>query len=112
MEGTDAQTGKRLAGIDHTRQSIVDILTTPKGSRVRLRTYGSDLFELTDKPMNASTRMDMIAAVATALDIWEPRFSLSTCDVRADSHGRVVLDLTGTYLPDGRPVRLDGIVVH
>lgn len=112
MEGTHAQTGKQLGGIDHMRQSIVDILTTPKGSRVRLRDYGSDLFSYIDKPMNASTRMDIIAAVATALDIWEPRFQLSACDVKADQNGRVTLDLTGNYLPDGRQVRLDGIVVN
>lgn len=30
MQGVNAKTGKRLAGNDHLRQSVIDILSTPK----------------------------------------------------------------------------------
>lgn len=112
MEGIDATTGKRLSGIDHLRQSIRDILTTPIGSRVMRREYGSRLYELIDAPMNRSTLMDLYAATADALERWEPRFKLMKVQATAAEPGRVVLDLTGEYLPDGQTITLDGIVVQ
>lgn len=112
MQGTSATTGKALAGIDHLRQSIRDILTTPLGSRVMRRDYGSRLFELIDAPMNRSTMLDIYAATAEALSKWEPRFKLQTVSALSASPGAVVLDMIGEYLPDGQVVRLDGVVVQ
>lgn len=111
MNGTSATTGKRLAGINHLRQSIVDILTTPIGSRVMRRDYGSRLFQLVDAPMNRGTLLDLYAATAEALRTWEPRFDLEQVTATSAEPGRVVLELTGTYLPDGEEVTLDGIEV-
>jgi phage baseplate assembly protein W len=111
MNGTNATTGKALAGIDHLRQSIRDILTTPIGSRVMRRTYGSRLFQLIDAPMNRSTLMDVYAATADALEQWEPRFRLTSVQAVAATPGKIELDLTGQYLPDGKTITLDGIVV-
>lgn len=112
MRGIDANTGKELSGIDHLRQSVRDILTTPVGSRVLRREYGSQLFALIDAPMNRSTVMDLYAATADALARWEPRFQLTKVQAAMPSPGVVVLDLTGVYLPDGRVVTLDGIEVR
>ncbi len=39
MRGMNANTGKELEGIEHLKQSIIDILTTPIGSRVMRRDY-------------------------------------------------------------------------
>ena len=50
MNGVNCRTGKRLSGAAHLRQSVSDILNTPVGSRVLVRDYGSDLFELLDSP--------------------------------------------------------------
>lgn len=50
MNGVNSWTGKRLSGTDHLRQSISDILSTPVGSRVLVRDYGSNLFSLVDNP--------------------------------------------------------------
>lgn len=41
--GMSRDSGKELKGIDHLRQSITDILTTPVGTRVWRRDYGSRL---------------------------------------------------------------------
>ncbi|MGH6102770.1 GPW/gp25 family protein, partial [Citrobacter portucalensis] len=71
MNGVNNRTGKRLSGVAHLRQSVSDILTTPIGSRVLVRDYGSDLFSLVDNPRDDLTRLQIIAASATALARWE-----------------------------------------
>jgi phage baseplate assembly protein W len=76
MQGMSASTGKPLAGEEHLRQSVRDILTTPIGSRVALRAYGSALPELIDQPMSPSLRQRLFGATATALLRWEPRLRL------------------------------------
>lgn len=111
MSGSDANTGKPLAGRDHVRQSVRDILTTPIGTRVLNRTYGSRLFELVDAPMNESTKIDIYAATAEALGLWEPRIVVDAVAIQAAEPGRIVLDLTGRYVQGG-PLSLDGIVIQ
>ncbi len=56
MRGMSNKTGKELEGIEHLKQSIIDILTTPIGSRIMRREYGSRLFELIDRPINRDFR--------------------------------------------------------
>lgn len=105
-------TGKTVEGIEHLRQSIIDILTTPIGSRVMRRDYGSRLFELIDAPVNRETLVDYYAAVAEALDRWEPRIQLQQVDITSAVVGSITLSITGKYLIDGQAVRLDGIVIN
>lgn len=76
LTGMDRNTGKAISGDDHLAQSIADILTTPIGTRPMRRDYGSLLFELIDKPLNAATRLLCVQAVAIALARWEPRIRL------------------------------------
>lgn len=113
MIGMNAKTGKPLGGIDHLRQSVADILTTPLGSRVMLREYGSNLPDLVDRPGNLSTLVDVYAAAATALDRWEPRLRLTnvTVNTSLSTPGSLVLDIEGIYTPDGSPVLLEGIQI-
>ncbi len=111
MIGTDASTGKHVGGVDHLRQSIRDILTTRKGTRVMRRAYGSDLPLLIDAPINAETIVDIIAESAIAIATWEPRIDVQQVDVDEASPGRVALTVTGVYLPDGEPITVDGIEV-
>lgn len=111
MKGTDANTGKPLDGLAHLQQSIKDILTTPIGSRVMRRDYGSRLPRLVDAPMNRATLIDLYAATAEALLQWEPRFSVQQVVAVSAAPGRVELQVTGEYLPDGQQVTIDGIVV-
>lgn len=111
MQGTSALTGKPLSGIAHLRQSIRDILTTPIGSRVMRRDYGSRLFSLIDAPMNRATLLNIYAATADAIAKWEPRFKLQSVTASSAAPGSVVLNMVGEYLPDGKIVALDGIEV-
>ena len=111
MKGTDSTTGKSLSGIDHLRQSVRDILTTPIGSRVMRRTYGSTLFQLVDAPMNKGTVLEIYAAVANALKTWETRLTVESIEVTKADVGVIEITLTGTYLPEGKTLTIEGIIV-
>lgn len=111
MYGISATTGRKLGGIDHLRQSIRDILTTPIGSRVMRRDYGSRLFELIDTPYSSATKLAIIAATAEALMTWEPRIEVEDITLRSYTPGHIIVDLVGRYLPEGREVTIEGIEV-
>ena len=78
---------------DQIRQSIQDILTTPIGSRVMRRTYGSLLPKMIDAPFNEITRLQLYAATATALIQWEDRINLESISVEFVEQGKFILDL-------------------
>ncbi|WP_341819734.1 MULTISPECIES: GPW/gp25 family protein [unclassified Wolbachia] len=111
MKGMDAKTGKVLEGLEHLKQSIIDILTTPINSRIMRRDYGSRLFELVDKPINRDLTLEIYAATAEALGKWEKRFKLEKVKMKEVKEGKVILDLEGLYLPNGKDIHLEGIVV-
>lgn len=96
MRGMSRDTGKAIDGAVHLAQSIEDILTTPIGSRVMRRDYGSLLPELIDAPVNAATRMKLFGATASAIMRWEPRIRLTRITLTAgQERGGFVLDLEG-----------------
>ncbi|HAX5207838.1 TPA: baseplate assembly protein [Escherichia coli] len=82
-----------LNDMDHLKQSVRDILTTPLASRVMRREYGSLVPDLIDEPMNNTTRLQCMSAAVTALTRWEPRIALNTIDVvwKAGGHAGVTL---------------------
>lgn len=100
--GIDRRTGRPLTGWAHVQQSIEVILTTPIGSRVMRRDFGSALFDLIDAKMTRRRVLALYAAAAVALRRWEPRFRLTRCVVlAAEPAGRIGLALYGTYYPRG-----------
>jgi uncharacterized protein len=97
VSGMDRRTGRVLTGKDHVRQSITDILTTPVGSRVCNRSYGSQLPDLIDAPMNDAGIQALYAATATAIAAWYPQITLTQIAVTAgEAPGIVTVSLTGT----------------
>ncbi|GFR05376.1 lysozyme family protein [Trichonephila clavata] len=105
------KTGKELEGIEHLKQSIVNILTTPIGSRVMRREYGSRLSELVDRPINRDFSLEIYAATAEALEKWERRFKLEKVKITEVKEGRVTLDLEGVYLSEGKFININGVVI-
>lgn len=91
MLGMDRNTGKLLSGTDHIRQSIVDILTTPLGTRVMLPEYGSKLFDLVDNPTDPSLAMRIIMESAGAIARWEPRVRIDRINVLAVDIGKITI---------------------
>ncbi|PZQ21167.1 MAG: phage baseplate protein [Sphingopyxis macrogoltabida] len=112
MHGMNVTNGAPLSGIGHLRQSVRDILTTRRGTRVMRREYGSDIPDLVDRPMNRSTLLAIYAATIGALGRWEPRISVDAVRATSATPGSIELNITGTYLPDGSAVSLDGILVN
>ncbi|KKO65363.1 25-like lysozyme [Janthinobacterium sp. KBS0711] len=114
MMGMHAATGRSLTGLGHLRQSVADILTTPIGSRIRRRRYGSEVPELIDQPLNSATQLRIYAATAFALRRWEPRLQLSSVQLTRDTDGAITLLLDGTANGQGItlsvPVKQGGIV--
>lgn len=111
MKGINALSGKELMGIAHLKQSIKDILTTPIGTRIMRRDYGSRLFELIDNPTNEDLKTEIFAAVAESLIRWEPRFKLQQTGVVEITPGRIVLELKGIFLISGSEIILSDLEI-
>jgi phage baseplate assembly protein W len=119
MLGMDRNTGAPLDGTAHLAQSIGDILTTPLGSRVMRRDYGSMLFDLIDQPLNPATRLLIFASTAIALRQWEPRIRLRRVGLHtASAEGRAVITIDADRIdvpaPNSRvtlsiPIRAGGL---
>ena len=104
MAGMNSTTGRAMSALAHIRQSIADILTTPIGSRLMRRRYGSEVPELMDQPLNSATVLRIYAATAYAIRLWEPRISLTGLQFETGEPGAASLILDG--VADGQSVQL------
>jgi phage baseplate assembly protein W len=84
MKGMHATTGRTVTGLAHLHQSIARIITTPLGTCIQRRTFGSDMLEHVDAPNNGTTRTRLYAAIATALMRWEPRLILTRVQLSSE----------------------------
>lgn len=89
-----------LTEVEQIYQSVADILTTPIGSRVMRREYGSLLADLIDQPTSNALILKIYSAVYTALFIWEERINIESISVFGMEQGSLTLELkavlTGT----------------
>lgn len=100
--GINALQGAPLSDWSHVEQSIQKILTTPIGSRVMRRDFGSDLPELIDRKMTAANILKVYAASALAIIRWEPRFRMKAGRVAsATADGKLSIEIFGLYYPRG-----------
>ena len=81
MIGMDRHTGLPISGVEHLRQSIADILTTPLGSRLMRPEYGSTIRRFVDLPVSEGWKSAVQAEAARALKRWEPRLELTQVQV-------------------------------
>ncbi|EBU8551928.1 baseplate assembly protein [Salmonella enterica subsp. enterica serovar Telelkebir] len=109
MQGMNRSTGEVLAGIDHIRQSIVDILTTPLGTRVMLPEYGSNLFNLVDNPTDPGLAMKIIMTSAGALAKWEPRIRVDSVNVTAIDVGKITILIIATDVETRRRLEFNNL---
>jgi phage baseplate assembly protein W len=105
MAGMDRDTGTTLDGEAHLHQSVADILSTPIGSRVGRRDYGSFLPELIDQPVTPAGILRLYAATALALSRWERRLRLKRVTLAAGARPGAA-----TLLIDGQ--RTDGAAAN
>ena len=113
--GIDMRTGKTLTGWQHVLQSLEIIFTTPIGSRVMRRAFGSAIPALLGRPMNNRTILAFATAIVVAVELWEPCFRIKQVYfARRDSAtgepvntpekmrlGALAMTLVGEYRPRG-----------
>lgn len=92
-QGLSAPAGTRIAGWEHLRQSVLDILTTYPGERIMRPEYGSRVRDLIDRPVNAQWLADLYFEVAYAIQRWEPRVRVLKVGAEMTQPGHVSIDL-------------------
>ena len=110
----DRFSGQADSGARNIVNSIIDILTTPVGTRVMRRDYGSNLFNLIDKPVDSYLMLNLYAATAEALGKWEPRVIISKMNFIGTriKEGILICDLFGTYAINGAPFTLQALTLN
>lgn len=107
--GLDAATGRVIYGWEHCAQSMRKILTTELNSRVQRRWFGSELFNVIDRPQNEETILDLYVFAAQALEprvieghqCGEPGFVLLRTYLDASDAANVTLLLDGIFFENG-----------
>lgn len=107
MAGIDAVKGTVLDELADIRQSISDIITTPVGSRVMRRAYGSHVFDLIDAPGTDLGAIRMVAAAADAIARWEPRVRMKSARLVAALDGSAVLTVACVVKASGLTITAD-----
>ena len=107
----NVNTGKTISEIAHIKQSIANILSTPIGSRVMRRDYGSRLFERIDQPINGELIAEIYSDIVEAISTWEPRFEVEQVTLQSTDKGKIVIDLEGSFVKDGQKIVLENISI-
>jgi phage baseplate assembly protein W len=113
-QGTDRNSGKLISGIPYLWQRLSDVISTPRGSVVGRRDFGSQLFEMVDRNVDSGFYMEAYVRLAEAIN--SPAngledFQLSTMRVERVGDHHVEIYLAGVLL-DGdttASVELEGI---
>lgn len=87
-------------------QSLQDITTTPIGSRIMRREYGSLVFELLDQPINDSLVLKCYSALYTAISRWEKRIIISQIVMSGVKENGLVFDIDAVHEITGQPMNL------
>lgn len=92
--GMHRESGKTTQNppLEHIRQSLHDIFTTPIGSRIARRHYGSYLFALMDYPMTPANQLRVVAALVDAANRWEPRVDIQSAVLSIERDGKMHLN--------------------
>lgn len=106
MTGMSRYTGKALTEDEHIAQSIGDILTTPIGTRLIRRNYGSLVADLIDRPLNTETRLRIISATVDAVTRWEHRITVLSVDEISINEGKLAITMKAARVRDGQQIML------
>jgi uncharacterized protein len=105
MVGIDRRTGARLSNLESAYQAVEYILGTRLGSVILLREFGGGVVELLGRLLTADLFLAWCQLVATAIDLWEPRFRVrrvsfagSVEEIRL-GNGKILIEVD--YRPKG-----------
>lgn len=107
-KGMNADTGQVLEGIEHLKQSLRNLIMTPRWQRVMRRTYGCDVYEKVDYPGNSKNVLIIYSQVADAIEEWEPRFALEKINASVSEDGKFTFSFLGDFL--GKNIQFGGLV--
>lgn len=98
--GLHPNTGAGTADDQQLAISLRDLLTTPVGSRLMRRDYGSRIPDLIDAPLNGPTLLRLAAASYIAIARWEPRLQITRVQFLPSTTqpGRLTVALTAQRL--------------
>lgn len=114
MYGMSSDNGEIINGTTYLEQVVRDVLTTPVGSRVMRRNYGSRLYTLLDHPIDEALIANMHVAVVEALTAHVPIITISAVEVLPIDYnelGKMKLTILGYLISDNRPVEIKNIIV-
>lgn len=100
------QNGSALSEIEHIKQSLADIGTTPIGSRVMRREYGTLLADLIDQPISEALYLKIYSTLYTAYVRFEDRIDISQLTVVDMKKGQLILDIIGFLKTNGDEINL------
>jgi uncharacterized protein len=104
MSGINRFTGEPITGWEEVVQSVHTIFTTPLEMRIERRWVGSRVPFMLGKNLTKDTILNVFAAMAEGLDLFEPRFKLTKIDVADDvgglRKGQISFLLNGVYRPN------------
>ena len=96
----DVRTGSNIGGWPHVLQSIEQIFTTSFGERVMREWFGSAVPRFLGESLNAQTIVPFFAAVAAAIEQWEPRFAvIRIMPEGVGRDGLLMMTIEGEYRP-------------
>lgn len=95
-----------LSEVESIQQSIQDILTTPIGSRVMRREYGSLLVELLDQPICDALILKCYSAIYTAISMWENRININQINIFSIQENGIFIDIETVSMTSGLPLNL------
>lgn len=97
MSGMHRTTGVQIDDEEDIVQSVGDIISTPIGSLVGRRDYGSLVPDISDKPMTGPNILRLFAATALAIARWEDRIRTRRVSlVAGDTPGSAALSIEAT----------------
>ena len=95
-----------LTEIEHIKQSLADIATTPIGSRLMRRDYGTLLANLIDQPISEVLYLKIYSTLYTAYVRWEDRVDISQMNVVDIKNGQLILDIVGFLKTNGNEINM------
>lgn len=98
--------GTSLSEIEHINQSLADLISTPVGSRVMRREYGTLLANLLDQPTSEALYLKCYSTIYLAILRWEPRIEISKIFISSLNQGKQVVDIEGRLINTGQSLNL------
>ena len=95
-----------LTEIEHMKQSLADIATTPIGSRLMRRDYGTLLANLIDQPISEVLYLKIYSTLHTAYVRWQDRIDISEMNVADINNGQLILDIVGFLKTNGNEINM------